>query len=96
MEAYVTPKTHRSERRRVRWGDGGGDDVSGGGAVPTRSVQGEHVGMHNLFRLSPLASLEGYFAKPRVDRELLSSYASGLDGNHRLPRWRWTYSHGPL
>ena len=21
MEAYVTPKTHRSERRRVRWGE---------------------------------------------------------------------------
>jgi len=21
MEAYVTPKTHRSERKRVRWGD---------------------------------------------------------------------------
>ena len=23
IEAYVTPKTHRSERKRVRWGDGG-------------------------------------------------------------------------
>ncbi len=22
IEAYVTPKTHRSERKRVRWGDG--------------------------------------------------------------------------
>ena len=21
IEAYVTPKTHRSERKRVRWGD---------------------------------------------------------------------------
>ena len=21
LEAYVTPKTHRSERKRVRWGD---------------------------------------------------------------------------
>jgi DNA polymerase-3 subunit alpha len=35
-------------------------------------------GMHNLFRLSSLASLEGYFYKPRVDRELLSRYADGL------------------
>ena len=28
--------------------------------------------MHNLFRLSSLASLEGYFYKPRMDRELLA------------------------
>ena len=34
-EAYLTPKTHRTERKRVRWGDGGGDDVSGGGRTPT-------------------------------------------------------------
>ena len=34
--------------------------------------------MHNLFRLSSLASLEGYFYKPRMDRELLSTYAKGL------------------
>ena len=34
--------------------------------------------MHNLFRLSSLASLEGYFYKPRMDRELLARYATGL------------------
>jgi DNA polymerase III subunit alpha len=28
-------------------------------------------GMHNLFRLSSLASIEGFFYKPRMDRELL-------------------------
>lgn len=34
LEAYLTPGTHRSERRRVRWGEGsvGEKDVSGGGA----------------------------------------------------------------
>ena len=31
-EAYLTPGTHRSDKTRVRWGDGGGDDVSGSGA----------------------------------------------------------------
>ena len=36
------------------------------------------AGMHNLFRLASLASLEGYYYKPRVDRELLSTYAGGL------------------
>src|ERR687893_170388 len=78
-EAYLTPKTHRSERKRVRWGDGGGDDVSGGGAFTHLTIWAENtVGMHNLFRLSSLASLEGYFYKPRMDRELLSTYAGGL------------------
>jgi DNA polymerase III subunit alpha len=91
MEAYVTPKTHRSERRRVRWGDGksgqsGGDDVSGGGAFTHMTLWAENTaGMHNLFRLSSLASLEGYFYKPRIDRELLSSYASGLIGTTGCP-----------
>ena len=35
-------------------------------------------GMHNLFRLSSMSSLEGYYYKPRADRELLQRYASGL------------------
>ena len=43
------------------------------------------AGMHNLFRLSSLASLEGYFYKPRMDRELLHTYAQGPDRHHRLP-----------
>jgi DNA polymerase III subunit alpha len=78
-EAYLTPKTHRTERKRVRWGDGGGDDVSGGGAYTHLTIWAENTaGMHNLFRLSSLASLEGYFYKPRLDRELLSTYADGL------------------
>ena len=79
IEAYVTPKTHRSERKRVRWGDGGGDDVSGGGAFTHMTLWAENTaGMHNLFRLSSRASMEGYFYKPRMDRELLNTYAKGL------------------
>ncbi len=35
-------------------------------------------GMHNLFRLSSLASLEGYYYKPRMDRELLETYGRGI------------------
>jgi DNA polymerase-3 subunit alpha len=34
--------------------------------------------MHNLFRLSSLASIEGFYFKPRMDRELLSKYAKGI------------------
>jgi DNA polymerase III subunit alpha len=83
LEAYVTPKTHRSERKRVRWGDqngaNSGDDVSGGGAFTHMTLWAESTaGMHNLFRMGSLASLEGYFYKPRLDRELLNTYHSGL------------------
>ena len=36
--------------------------------------------MHNLFRMSSLASLEGHYYKPRMDRDLPSRYANGLIG----------------
>src|SRR4029079_13399243 len=79
MEAYVTPNTHRSDRSRVRWANGGDDDVSGGGAFTHLTLLAESTaGMHNLFRLSSRSSLEGFFYKPRADRELLAEYAGGL------------------
>ncbi|MGN6688357.1 MAG: DNA polymerase III subunit alpha, partial [Actinomycetales bacterium] len=79
-EAYLTPgHTHRSDKTRVRWGDGGEDDVSGGGAYTHMTLLAESTaGMHNLFRLSSLASLEGYYYKPRMDRELLQTYGKGI------------------
>lgn len=78
-EAYVTPGTHRSDRTRVRWGNGGEDDVSGSGAFTHMTIWAENTaGMHNLFKLSSLASIEGYYFRPRMDRELLQTYASGL------------------
>ncbi|MEN9715052.1 MAG: hypothetical protein RJA35_519 [Actinomycetota bacterium] len=78
-EAYITPGTARGDRTRVRWGDDGADDVSGGGAYTHMTLLAESTeGMHNLFRMSSLASIEGYFYKPRMDRELLSTYAKGV------------------
>ena len=41
--------------------------------------------MHNLFRLSSRSSLEGYYYKPRADRELLHEYAKGLIGTTGCP-----------
>ena len=79
MEAYLTPNTSRFERTRVRWADGGEDDVSGRGAYTHITLLSESTeGMHNLFRLASRASLEGFFYKPRADRELLHEYAKGL------------------
>ncbi|MDX6297779.1 MAG: polymerase subunit alpha, partial [Nocardioidaceae bacterium] len=78
-EAYLTPGTSRFERRRVRWGNGGRDDVSGGGAYTHLTLLAETTeGMHNLFRLSSLASMEGQFYKPRMDRDLLERHHTGL------------------
>lgn len=88
-EAYITPGTHRSDKTRIRWGDGGGDDVSGAGAYTHMTLLAETTeGMHNLFRLSSRASIEGYYFKPRMDRELLSTYAKGLIATTGCPRAR--------
>ncbi len=79
MEAYLTPNTSRFERTRVRWANGGEDDVSGSGSYTHITLLSESTeGMHNLFRLASRASLEGFFYKPRADRELLGEYAKGL------------------
>ena len=79
LEAYLTPKTHRSERKRVQFGDGTGDDVASKGAYTHMTIWAQDpTGMHNLFRLSSMSSLEGFFYKPRADRELLHRYSGGL------------------
>ncbi len=78
IEAYVAPES-RFDKKRVQWAGGGDDDVSGGGAYTHMTILAENNhGLKNLFRLSSLASLEGYYYKPRMDRELLSQYADGL------------------
>ncbi|MDT4892841.1 MAG: polymerase subunit alpha [Pseudonocardiales bacterium] len=86
MEAYLTPGTSRYDRTRVRWAGGGEDDVSGGGAFTHMTLLAENnTGLHNLFRLSSRSSLEGFFYKPRADRELLAEYADGLIGTTGCP-----------
>jgi DNA polymerase-3 subunit alpha len=80
IEAYVAPE-HRRHRQPVRWGTPAqkDDDVSGAGAYTHMTLLAETTaGMHNLFRLSSLASLEGYFRKPRMDRELLAAHSEGI------------------
>ncbi|MBE0009855.1 MULTISPECIES: DNA polymerase III subunit alpha [unclassified Arthrobacter] len=79
VEAYLTPGTARADKTRVKWGGGGRDDVSGAGAYTHMTMWAETTeGMHNLFRMSSLASLEGYLYKPRMDRDLLQTYGKGL------------------
>ena len=81
IEAYFAPgSTSRTERARVRWGDSAeDDDVSGGGAYTHATLLAETTeGMYNLFRMSSQSYLDGYYYKPRMDRELLATYAKGV------------------
>ncbi len=78
IEAYVAPES-RFDKKRVKWADGGEDDVSGGGAYTHMTILAENnLGLLNLFKLASLASLEGFYYKPRIDAELLQKYSLGL------------------
>ena len=78
MEGYLAPGS-RFERRRQAVGSGTVSDDNPGEMYTHMTLLSETTeGMHNLFRLSSLASLEGYYYKPRMDRELLSRHGRGL------------------
>jgi DNA polymerase-3 subunit alpha len=78
IEAYLAPGS-RKEKSKVRWGGGGEDDVSGGGAYSHMTMWAtNNSSMQNLFRLSSESYLSGYYFKPRMDRELLHKYGKGL------------------
>lgn len=89
VEAYVTPGTSRFDQTRVRWGEAhqASDDVSARGAYTHMTLLSRTTaGMHNLFRLGSLASLDGQMGKwPRMDRELLSTYSDGLIATSGCP-----------
>ncbi|MGW7353463.1 DNA polymerase III subunit alpha [Streptomyces sp. NPDC054784] len=80
IEAYLAPESRRSARP-VKWGTPHQkrDDVSGNGAYTHMTMWArDAVGLHNLFRAQSRASLEGFFRKPRMDKELLAECAEGL------------------
>ncbi|MBT2230755.1 DNA polymerase III subunit alpha [Nonomuraea sp. NEAU-A123] len=87
IEAYVAPE-NRFVKKPVFWGqraetgvaDGeGGKDVSGGGRFTHMTMWAKNAdGLRNLFRLSSLASFEGYYSKPRMDQDLISKHANGI------------------
>ncbi|SFC73971.1 DNA polymerase-3 subunit alpha [Streptomyces aidingensis] len=87
IEAYLAPE-HRRYNRPVKWGapHQKNDDVAGAGAYTHMTIWARNAtGLHNLFRAQSRASLEGYFRKPRMDRELLAEYAEGLIGTTGCP-----------
>jgi len=70
MEAYVAPGDRRA-RDRV-----GGD--RGKPYFHLVLLAQNSTGYKNLVKLSSLAYTEGFYAKPRVDRELLAKYNEGI------------------
>ncbi len=88
IEAYVAPSSRKSRtqefwatsRERDANVDGeGGKDVSGGGRYTHMTMWAQDArGLRNLFKLSSLASFEGYYMKPRMDRELIAENAAGI------------------
>jgi len=92
IEGYYAPQG-RYERGPFDFG-GGFEERNGEEGAVGRGRQNythmtlwaeNNVGMHNLFRLSSLASLEGYYYKPRFDRELLDRFGKGLIGTTGCP-----------
>ncbi len=69
MEAYVAPGDRRLRQR------------AGPGIKPYYHLillAADATGYQNLVKLSSLAYMEGFYTKPRVDRELLAHYGAGL------------------
>jgi DNA polymerase III subunit alpha len=91
IEAYVAPDS-RFNKKQVFWGSNGarvagangaetegGKDVSGGGRYTHMTMWASNAqGLRNLFRLSSLASFEGFYMKPRMDRDLISQHSDGI------------------
>jgi DNA polymerase-3 subunit alpha len=84
MEGYYTPGS-RFDRAPFDFGDKLIDEEGDGGSNRGKAAYTHMTllaktteGMHNLFRLSSLASLEGQYRKPRFDRDLLERYGTGL------------------
>jgi DNA polymerase III subunit alpha len=82
MEGYLSPGSrHERKRATLRPRDvttQTSDDNPGEMYTHMTLLAENTEGMHNLFRLSSLASLEGYYYKPRMDRELLETYGKGI------------------
>ncbi|HZB18448.1 MAG TPA: DNA polymerase III subunit alpha, partial [Blastococcus sp.] len=84
MEGYYTPGS-RFDRAPFDFGDNLIDEEGDGGSNRGKAAYTHMTllartteGMHNLFRISSLASLEGQYRKPRFDRDLLERYGKGL------------------
>lgn len=71
IETYVAPRSHKDQSRDSK--------------IPESSFHltllcENETGYKNLIKLSSIAYLEGFYYKPRIDKELLKTYHQGLIG----------------
>jgi DNA polymerase III subunit alpha len=79
MEAYVAPGDRRLKSRGPASGAAG--SITGLGPKPYYHLvllAQNAIGYRNLVKLSSLSYTEGFYVKPRVDRELLARYREGI------------------
>ncbi|MBU6347723.1 MAG: DNA polymerase III subunit alpha [Actinomycetales bacterium] len=84
IEGYYAP-LGRKVRAPIDFGEAAHKDSAGVGIGAGRNNYNHmtlwaenNVGLNNLFHLSSLASIEGYYYNPRFDRELLQQYGKGI------------------
>jgi DNA polymerase III subunit alpha len=73
MEAYVAPGDRRV-KTAARAGDGRPEDKYYHLVLLARDMEG----YRNLVRLTSIGYLEGFYHRPRIDREVLAKYSKGL------------------
>jgi DNA polymerase-3 subunit alpha len=69
MEAYVAPGSRLEKKRTTQ-----------GAFFHFTLLARDEEGYHNLMRLSSLAYIDGFYYKPRIDREILKTHGKGLIG----------------
>jgi len=69
VEAYVAPRTHLDKESGI--------DSK---AYHLVLLAKNNEGYKNLLRLTSIANIDGFYYKPRIDKDLLKKYSSGLIG----------------
>ncbi|HLJ55820.1 MAG TPA: DNA polymerase III subunit alpha, partial [Chthonomonadaceae bacterium] len=69
VEAYVAPRRRTDKEPRL-------DQAAYHMVLLARNL----TGYKNLLKLTSIAALEGFYYKPRIDREILAKYSEGLIG----------------
>ena len=67
MEAYVSPRKHTDKSTR--------EDRT---PYHLTLLATNEIGYKNLVKLSTIANLEGFYYKPRIDRDLIEKYHEGI------------------
>src|SRR5438309_910219 len=67
MEAYVAPRTYLDK-----------DPMHDRQQYHLTILAMNEIGYQNLMRLASLANLEGFYYRPRIDRQLIEKYNQGI------------------